>query len=112
MPPGAYAVVRANDNPLAKAESKVPVPEIVWEKVTVRPDHPRLVLTKENKKQFATRLENHPLRPQFNEAVIARDPIACALLYQLSGVEAYAKSAITELLAGRTGASQRSMSET
>jgi len=102
VPPDAYAVLRPSANPLVKAGSKVPVPTIVWEKVAVRPDHPRLVLTKETVKEFAARLARHPMRSDLNKAVEDRDPLACAYLYQLTGRVAYAKSAIRDLLAGRT----------
>jgi len=103
VPPGAYSVIRPGDNPLAKPGGAVPVPEIVWEKVEVRPEHPRLLFTKDTRQALARRLESHPIRPEFNRAVEERDPLACALLYQLTGRKAFARTAIIELLAGRAG---------
>ncbi|HPD13772.1 MAG TPA: heparinase II/III family protein [Planctomycetota bacterium] len=100
-PPEAYTVVRPADNPLAKKGGAVPVPTITWEKVTVRPDHPRMLFTKETKAALAARIDQSPLRPKFLEAVEQGEPLACALMYQLTGRERYARSAIHSLLAGR-----------
>jgi len=99
-PPGAYAVVKPADNPLAKPGGAFPVPTIAWEKVTVRPDHPRMLFTQETKKALALRVDQSTKREAFVKEVEKGDPLACALMYQLTGRESYAKAAIRKLLAG------------
>jgi hypothetical protein len=101
-PPGTYGVLKPSDNPLVKPGGKIPVPTIVWEEVKVRPDHPRLLFTKETLKALAQRIEQHPSREHFEKAVRDEDPVACALMYQISGRESQAKSAIKKLLEGKT----------
>ncbi len=100
-PPGTHAVVRPADNPLAKPGGQFPVPTIAWEKVTVRPDHPRMLFTRETRKELALRVDQSRKREEFVKAVEQGDPLASALMYQLTGRESYAKAAIKELLAGR-----------
>ncbi|HUT33702.1 MAG TPA: heparinase II/III family protein [Planctomycetota bacterium] len=99
--PGAYAVLRPADNPLAKQAGAVAVPTITWERVAVRPDHPRMLFTRETKKALAARVDQSRKREEFVKAVEDGDPLACALMYQLTGREAYAKSAIRDLVSGR-----------
>ena len=103
LPAGAIAVLRPADNPLAKPGGRVPVPTIVWEKVEVRPDHPRMFFNKETKKAFLARLDQHPMRAAFEQAAKNGDPLANALLYQVTGRPNYAQWAIQQLLAGDAG---------
>jgi len=100
-PPGAYSVLRPEDNPLVKPGGKIPVPTIIWEKVVVRPDHPRMLFNKETLKDLAARVEQSKKRPQFVKDVERGNPLACALMYQLTGREEYAKTAIRDLVSGR-----------
>ncbi len=100
-PSGPYGVVRPADNPLVKQGGPVPVPVITWDKVEVRPDHPRMLFTKETLKDLQARVDQSIKRAEFAMAVEEGDPLARALMYQLSGREGFARSAIRDLLAGR-----------
>ena len=100
-PPGAYGVLRASDNPLAKQAGPAAVPTILWDRVTVRPDHPRMLFTRETKKDLIARVDMSRRREEFLKDVEAGKPLACALMYQLTGRESHAKTAIRDLLAGR-----------
>jgi len=104
VPDNAYAVVRPGQNPLVKPNSKVPPPTIVWEKVQVRKDHPRLWITRENKAEWVRRAKGHPSYELFQRAVETGDPLALALMYQITGRDAYARKAIEALLDGTAGA--------
>lgn len=99
--PGFYSVIKPSDNPLVKPGLRIPVPTIAWEKVNVRPDHPRMLFTKETRALIRDRLNQCRQRPALLEAVERGDPLANALMYQLTGREDYAKAAIRELVAGR-----------
>lgn len=106
VPANAYAVVRPNENPLVKPNSKIPVPTIVWEKVQVRRDHPRLVFTPENKPMLAKRILAHPQYKLLDNALKGGDPLAAAFMYQLTGRAAYARKAIDTLLEGKAKAAE------
>lgn len=100
-PPGFYAVIKPSDNPLAKPGAPVPVPTIAWEKVAVRPDHPRMLFNREMKKELIARVNQLRQRPALLADVEKGDPLANALMYQVTGREDYARAAIRELVAGR-----------
>lgn len=101
VPPKAPAVLRPADNPLAKPGSKVPVPTIVWDTIEVRRDHPRLLFTKETLPAFRQWFAEHPINKVIGEMAKKRqDPLAMALLYQMTGDESHARGAIKKLLDG------------
>jgi len=101
VPANAYSVVRPNQNPLVKPDAKVPAPTIVWEKIKVRPDHPRLVFNKDTKEAFAKRLVGHPATKVLRDNVKQGDPVACAFMWQMAGNRAHADTAIKALLDGK-----------
>ena len=107
VPDNAYSVVRPNENPLVKPGSKVPAPTIVWEKIKVRPDHPRLVFNKHTKAALAKRLEelatqdNKLTHEALKMAARRGEPLACAFLWQVAGRKDYARVAIDALLKGK-----------
>ena len=101
VPENAYSVVRPGENPLVKPGGKVPVPEIVWEKVAVRTDHPRLMFNRETLPEVRRRFNSSEVKSTVVGAAKRGDALANALLYQISGREAYARMAIRVLLAGR-----------
>lgn len=101
VPAGMSRVLRPTDNPLVKPGGVVPVPTIEWEKVTVRPDHPRMLFTKETRDEIAARVDRCKKRQEFLDDVAKGNPLACALMYQVTGRANYAEGAIRELLAGR-----------
>ena len=103
-PSEALAVVRPADNPLAKPGGKVAVPTIVWESVEVRRDHPRLLFNNETKRELFERMQaNRERFKKLREAAREGNPLANALLYQISGDTAFARNAIESLLRGRAG---------
>ncbi len=104
VPDNAYAVVRPSQNPLVKPNAKVPAPTIVWEKIHVRKDHPRLWFTKETKPELARYMRGHPSFHRLQGALLQGDPLACAFMYQFTGREAYARKGIDALLDGTAGA--------
>lgn len=95
-----YAVIRPGENPLAKPDSKVPVPTIVWERVKVRPDHPRLLFNKDTKPALRRRYRFHPARPAVLADLGNDAPLACAFMYQMTGRASYAEKAMKILLGG------------
>ncbi|MFP4055792.1 MAG: heparinase II/III family protein [Candidatus Brocadiia bacterium] len=103
VPPNAYAVVRPEENPLVQEGAKVPAPTIVWEKFTVRPDHPRLMFNKETLPAVRQRFDVHPLREDVVELADGGDPLASAFVYQMTTRKSYAEGAIKALLEGRAG---------
>jgi hypothetical protein len=101
VPPNAYAVVRPNENPLVKPGAKVPTPTIVWERLTVRPDHPRLLFNKESRGPLRRRFQESPLMEIVKErAEEKQEPLANAFMYQMTDREAYGRAAIKALLDG------------
>ncbi|NQT85985.1 heparinase II/III family protein, partial [bacterium] len=101
-PQDAYAVIRADQNPLAKGKTGVPAPDIVWEKVAVRADHPRLLFNKETIGELRKRFPEHDMAEVVEKAALSGDPLANAFMYQMGGDKAMAGSAIKSLLAGQT----------
>jgi hypothetical protein len=100
-PSDAPATLRAADNPLAKPGGRVPVPTIVWDKIQVRRDHPRLLFNKETLPAFRDWFASHPINKVIGEAASKQhDPLAMALLYQMTGDEPQARGAIKKLLDG------------
>jgi len=103
-PAETYAVLRPADNPLAKPGGKVPVPVIRWERAQVRRDHPRLVFNNETKRALFERMQDR--REKFDalkDAAREGNPLANALLYQVTGQKAFARNAIKTFLAGGAG---------
>jgi len=97
-PPDAYSAVWPDENPLAKPGAKVPVPPIIWEKIKVRADHPRLLFSKETLPALRERLRGNPLWTTIKDAAAQGDPLACAFLHQIGGNPKYAEYAINVLL--------------
>jgi len=97
-PPDAYSAVWPDENPLAKPGAKVPVPPIVWEKIKVRPDHPRLLFNKETLPALRERLRGSPIWQMIKLVASQGDPLACAFLNQIGENPKYAQYAINVLL--------------
>ena len=95
------AVLRPEHNPLARPGGRVPVPTIVWDDIRVRPDHPRLLFTRDTLPALRERFRRHRHREAIARTAQGGGPVACALLYQLTGRRAYAESAVEKLLNGR-----------
>ncbi|NQT50932.1 heparinase II/III family protein [bacterium] len=97
-------VLRPADNPLVKAGAKVAVPTITWERLSVRQDHPRLLFNKDTRPAFREWFANHPAGKAIGKAAKHPqhpDPLAMALLYQMTGQESMARGAIRQLLDGK-----------
>jgi hypothetical protein len=102
LPPDVVSAVWPEENPLAKPGASIPVPPILWEKVAVRPDHPRLLFNKETLETVRARFRGHPMERAVMKLAKEGDPLATAFIYQIGGEEVYAQKAIALLLAGRT----------
>jgi hypothetical protein len=98
----AYAVVRPNQNPLAKGKEGAPVPTIEWEKVVVRPDHPRILFNRETVKALRARFPDHQFAESIEKRAENGDPLANAFMYQMTGGKDFAEQAIKSLNAGET----------
>jgi len=101
-PPRPYAVVRPDQNPLVKPGGRVPVPTIEWERLEVRSDHPRLIITKETRDEIIRRFRGHPAQAELLDEVRKGEPLACAFYYQLTGAKSHSRPAIRALLKGKT----------
>ncbi len=97
-PPDAYSAVWPDENPLAKPGAKIPVPAIIWEKVKVRADHPRLLFNKETLPAVRERLRGNPLWQSIKGAAAGGDALACAFLNQIGESPKLAEYAIQVLL--------------
>jgi len=71
---------------------------IEWEKVIVRPEHPRLFITPENLEDHRKRLNPaHPAWQQLQNKAKMGEPAETALLYLMTGQNSYAKQVATNL---------------